>query len=105
MELIIKRLLTAIVALPLLILLILKGGFFLFACFTMLLSFLGLAEFFRMALPERQLEVSAASLLEAPLPPEPTSPDQPHFLSAITTVVLFSALLFLFRFSDIRYTD
>lgn len=102
MELIIKRLLTAIVALPLLILLIFKGSFFLFACFTMLLSFLGLAEFFRMALPERQLEGSAATLLGAPLPLVLISPDPRHFLFAITTVVLFSALLFLFRFRDIR---
>ncbi len=49
-------------ALPLLILFILKGSLFLFTIFTAVLSLLGLAEFYRMAMPERRLlGVSAAT--------------------------------------------
>lgn len=96
--------LTAGIALPLLILLILKGSFFLFSCFTMLLSFLGLTEFFRMALPERKLEGTAASLLGALLPIALISPDPLRLPFALTAFVLFSALLFLFTLKDIRVT-
>jgi len=95
-------LLTAIVALPLLILLILKGSFFLFSCFILLLSGLGLTEFFRMALPERKLEGHAASLLGILLPLALISTDPRHFLCAVAAIVLLSALLFLFRLRDIR---
>jgi phosphatidate cytidylyltransferase len=97
-------LLTAAVALPLLILLILKGSFFLFSCFILLLSFLGLTEFFRMALPERKLEGTAAALIGALLPLALISHDPLRLLFAVTTVVLLSALLFLFRLKDIRST-
>lgn len=96
--------LTAAVTLPLLILLIFKGSFFLFSCFILLLSYLGLTEFFRMALPERKLEGWSASLLGALLPLGLISPDPRHVLFSGTTVVLFSALLFLFRLRDIRRT-
>jgi phosphatidate cytidylyltransferase len=95
-------LLTAIVALPVLILLILKGSFFLFSCFILLLCFLGLAEFFRMALPERKLEGTAASLFGALLPLALFPPDQMRLLAAVTAMVLLSAVLFLFKPGDIR---
>lgn len=94
--------LTAAVALPLLILLILKGSLFLFSCFILLLSFLGLTEFFRMALPERKLEGTAAALIGALLPLPLISLDPLRILSAVTAVVLLSALLFLFRLKEIR---
>ncbi len=94
--------LTAAVALPLLILLILKGSFFLFSCFVLLLSFLGLAEFFRMALPERKLEGTAASLVGALLPLAFICHDPLRFLFAVTAFVLLTALLFLFRFREIK---
>ena len=70
----------------------------------MLLSFLGLTEFFRMALPERKLEGSAAALLGALLPVALVSPDPRRLLFAVTVFVLFSALLFLFRLGEIRRT-
>jgi phosphatidate cytidylyltransferase len=55
-------LLTAIVALPLLILLIIKGSAFLFSCFIALVSMIGLTEFYRMALPERRIAGTLAAV-------------------------------------------
>jgi phosphatidate cytidylyltransferase len=95
-------LLTAAVALPLLILLILKGSMFLFSCFIMLLSILGLTEYFRMALPERRLKGAAASLVGALLPLALISFDPLQILSAVTACVLLSALLFLFKLKDVK---
>ena len=45
-----KRWITAIIALPLLILLISKGGAFLFAAFICLVSIISMAEYFRIVL-------------------------------------------------------
>ena len=103
-------------ALPLLILLILKGSPFLFACFVLLLTFLGLSEFYGMALPGRKLEGMLASLLGALLPlamigMDPlrlpgsltlTGMDPHRFPAFLTLLVLLFALHFLFRFQDIR---
>lgn len=96
--------LTAVVALPILIFLILKGSFFLFSCFILLLCFLGLTEFFRMALPARKLEGTAASLFGAFLPLALFPSDQMRLLSAVTVIVILSALLFLFKINDIKKT-
>lgn len=93
---------TAAIALPLLILLIIRGSFFLFACFILLTTFLGLTEFYRMALPERRLEGTAASLAGALLPLAFFSHDKLRLLFVITLVVLLSSLLFLFRIRDVR---
>jgi phosphatidate cytidylyltransferase len=90
------------VALPLLILLILKGSYFLFACFILVLSLLGLAEFYRMALPERKLEGSVASLAGVALPLALVFPGYLPFMGAVTSCVILAALLFLFRFTDIK---
>jgi phosphatidate cytidylyltransferase len=95
-------LLTALVALPLLILLILKGSYFLFTCFILVLSLIGLAEFYRMALPERKLEGAVASLAGAALPIALVLPGYLPLLGAVTACVILSALLFLFRFTDIK---
>lgn len=64
-ELTIKRLLTGAVALPLLILFILKASIVVFACFVSLVALLGLNEFYRMALPGRAAIGGAAALLGA----------------------------------------
>jgi phosphatidate cytidylyltransferase len=93
---------TAAVALPLLILLILKGGVVLFTCFVLLLSGLGLAEFYRMAFPEWKREGLAASMTGALLPLAFLRPDRVPFLCALTVLVILSCLLFLFRIRDIR---
>ncbi|HEY6873736.1 MAG TPA: phosphatidate cytidylyltransferase [Geobacteraceae bacterium] len=93
---------TAAVALPLLILLILKGGVFLFTGFVLLLSFLGLTEFYRMALPEGKREGLAASLAGALLPLAFLYSDKVPFQFALTLLVLLSCLHFLFTIRDIR---
>ena len=87
---------------PLLILFILKGTPFLFACFVMFMTFLGLTEFYRMALPDRKLEGWAASVAGALLPLALFSPDRQMLLFAVTLFVLCSTLLLLFRISEIR---
>jgi phosphatidate cytidylyltransferase len=89
------------VALPLLILLILKGSYFLFACFVLILSLLGLAEFYRMALPERKLEGTIASLAGVSLPLALVFPGFLPFMGVVTACVMLSALIFLFRFKEI----
>ena len=99
-----KRVLTAAVALPLLILLILKGSFFLFSCFIFLLCFLGLLEYYRMALPARRLEGLAAALAGALLPLAFLYHEPLRLLFVMTLLVLSSGLLFLFRTGDIRQT-
>lgn len=96
--------LTAAVALPILILLILKGSIFLFTCFILLLCFLGLAEFFRMAIPERKLEGTVASLVGAFLPLAMFPPAGSRLLPALTALIIASALLFLFKLNDIKKT-
>jgi len=93
---------TAAVGLPLLILLILKGSYFLFTCFILLLSLLGLAEFYRMALPHRRLEGIAASLAGTLSILALLCHDQLQFLFVIILMVILSCLLFLFRIRDIR---
>jgi phosphatidate cytidylyltransferase len=101
----IKRLLTAAVALPILILLLVKGSFFLFTCVILLCSFLGLSEFYRMALPDRRIEGVAASLTGAFLPLAFLAHDSVKLLGAVTAIMLLSALLFLFSIRDIRQSS
>lgn len=110
----IKRLITGAVALPLLILLILKGSYPLFAAFVVLLSALGLGEFYRMALPHRRIEGGAASLGGALIPVVLSAADlpgdfqttahSPHLVTVllITFLFLVFAIRFLFSIQDIR---
>lgn len=92
---------TAVVALPLLILLIVKGGEFPFACFIALVSVAGLTEFYRMALPGRKLESCAASIIGGFLTLLPSLAPV-HLLPFLTLIILLSAITLLFRFVDIR---
>lgn len=94
--------LTAAIALPLLILLLLKGSFFLFAGFLLLLSLLGLFEFYRMALPERRGVGLAASFGGALLLLAFLSPDSFALLPALTMAVISFGLVFLFTFRNIK---
>ncbi len=99
----IKRVLTAIVALPLLILLIQKGSPFQFACLVLLLSFLGLTEFYRMALPQRRLEGGVVAVVGGLFPLLTLGGGcADRLLVGLTTIVLAVALTFLFRLGDIR---
>lgn len=94
--------LTAAIALPLLILLLLKGSFFLFVGFLLLLTLLGLLEYYRMALPERRGMGFAASIAGALLLLAFLCPDITIFLPAFTMAVICFGLFFLFTFRDIK---
>ena len=98
----IKRLATAIVALPLLILFFLKGSPFLFTLFTCLLALLGLSEFCRMALPARRLEGVVVTLGGSLLPLVLAGGSPLAGLLLITGIVLLLALLLLFRFQEVK---
>ncbi len=89
-------------ALPLLILLVLKGSLLLFIGFVVVLSLLGLAEFYRMALPERKVAGFAATLGGALLPLTMLFPERAGLLPALTLLIILFALLFLFSIRDIR---
>jgi len=111
-ELTIKRLLTGAVALPLLILFILKASTFSFACFVSFVAFLGLGEFYRMALPGRAAAGSGAALSGALAlflfaHPEPLQSFVPlsgghGVLLVFTILFLVVAIYFLFSIRDIR---
>ena len=83
------------------ILLILKGSFFLFASFVVLLSFLGLLEYFAMALPHRKLVGSAAALVGAVIPIAMLVRDPFALLFVLTVLSLLFALVFLFKPQEI----
>ncbi len=87
---------------PLLILLILKGSYFLFACFVFLLSLLGLTEYYRMALPERRGVGLFASFAGAMLTLSFLSPENTTLLPVLAMLVISFCLLFLFIFRDIK---
>jgi phosphatidate cytidylyltransferase len=90
--------------LPPLILLILKGTIFLFACLILLLSLLGLAEFYQMALPARRWTGLLASFAGALLPLAILSSNRIALLPALTLLMVAFGLIFLFSFGDIRAT-
>ncbi|SNB46391.1 phosphatidate cytidylyltransferase [Geobacter sp. DSM 9736] len=90
-------------ALPLLILFILKAGPFPFACLISLFSFLGLREFYAMAIPARWGEGMAAAVTGGLLPLALLTSDPYRlFISGLTVLVLMSGLLFLFRFREMK---
>lgn len=90
-------------ALPLLILLVLKGGVVPLICLVLLVSFIGLTEFYGMALPDRRLDGYLAAVVGAPLPLALLPGSDPVlFPACLTLLLLLFALHFLFRFRDIR---
>lgn len=93
--------LTAAVALPLLIALIVKGGIALFAAFITVVAFIGLSEFYRMVLPGRNVEAAAVALLGASLTVTPLYADA-LLLPGLTLLLIVAALSLLFRFRDIH---
>lgn len=97
----IKRLLTAIIVLPLLIVFILKANPVVFACFIALLSCTGLFEFYSMALPERKGESVLAIVTGGLLPLTLLADGGFHlFVAGLTLLFLLFALVFLFRVRD-----
>nr|WP_284694781.1 phosphatidate cytidylyltransferase [Geomonas sp. Red32] len=97
----IKRLATAAVLLPLVIIFILKAGVVQFAVLVFLLSLLGLDEFYRMALPQRRAEGRLAAVAGALSVFSLFAPDRIVPLMALTVLVLGFCLIELFRFREI----
>jgi phosphatidate cytidylyltransferase len=95
-------LITAGILLPLIILIVLKGGTLLLACLLALLSALGIIEFYRMALPERGLERVLAALSGAALIFIPFAGNDRFIFSAIGLIFVIFSLLFLFRIRTIE---
>ncbi len=82
---------------PIVILTVLKGGTFLFACLLALLSAIGITEFYRMALPERKLELWLAALAGSALVFVPFAGNDKLILTGIGLLFVVFSLLFLFR--------
>jgi phosphatidate cytidylyltransferase len=87
--------------LPIVILIVLKGGTLLFACLLALISAIGIAEFYRMALPERKLELRLAALAGSALIFIPLAGNDKLILSGIGLLFVGFSLLFLFRVRSI----
>ncbi len=92
---------TGLVALPILILFILKAGGSAFFCFVLAMTVLGLLEFYRMALPERRVEGYLATAVGAASMPVVVYGLVPLHLAA-TLVVILIGLLSLLKIRDIR---
>ena len=94
---------TALILLPVVILTILKGGPLVFACLLSVFTFIGMREYYRMALPERTLEAWLAAICASALIFIPLLGGERLVLAAITALFLAFALLFLFRIQDITH--
>ncbi len=99
-----QRILTALIALPLLILCVLYASPVLFGGVICVICALGLHEFYRMGLPtsrrlEASLSVATGVLLCAGLI---FAVDSPLALAGPVFSVIFLALLYLFRFQDMQ---
>lgn len=97
----IKRLITALILLPIVILIILKGGAFAFACLLAVLSFVGLLEFYAMALPGRRLEAWLAATCGSLLLLVPFASDNRLLPTGLAGLFLLFALHFLFHIREI----
>jgi phosphatidate cytidylyltransferase len=90
-----------LIALPILLVFVLKSSFFSFFCLILGLTAAGLLEFYRMALPLRRYAGFIASFAGALLLPTVVFKCLPFPLS-LTLLFLFIALLSLFKISDIK---
>lgn len=88
--------------LAIVILIVTRGDTFLLACLLALLSAIGIAEFYRMALPERKLELWLASLAGAALIFTPFAGEDKLIIAGIALLFVGFALLFLFRIRSIE---
>ncbi len=87
--------------LPIVAITILKGGTLFFACLLALISAIGIAEFYRMALPERKLERWLASLAGSALLFIPLAGNDKLIFFYICLLFIVFSLLFLFRVRNI----
>lgn len=86
--------------LPLLILIVIKGGLSAFTAMAAVFSFLGLEEFYRMTMPSRRLERYLAATAGAFLPLLMATGDFRLGLGYLTGLVLISAIILLFRLEE-----
>ncbi len=93
---------SAFILLPIIILIVLKGGTLTLACLLALLSAIGIAEFYRMALPERKLELRLAALSGSALIFIPFASDNKLLIPGIGLLFIGFSLLFLFRIRTIN---
>src|SRR6185369_12142899 len=80
---------------------ILKGGPLLFACLVGIFAFIGMHEFYGMALPGRGIESWLAAVLSAVIIFIPFLGKEHLATGAMALLFLAFALLFLFRIKDI----
>lgn len=78
------------------------GTPFAFSCFIIVVSFLGLTEFYQMVLPDRRMEGLAAAVAGALTLISFLAADPMAIPCALAAFVLCFALVLLFRFRDIR---
>jgi len=90
-----------LIALPILLVFVLKTGFFPFFCLILGLTAAGLLEFNRMALPQRKCVGFVAAFAGSLLVPAVVF-DCPPFSLCLTLLFLFIALLSLLKIRDIK---
>lgn len=88
--------------LPIIILIVLKGGALLLACMLALFSAIGISEFYRMALPERKVELWLAALAGSALIFLPFAGNDRIVISAIGLLFVGFSFIFLFRVNSIE---
>ncbi|MFW9604382.1 MAG: phosphatidate cytidylyltransferase [Trichlorobacter sp.] len=96
-----QRLITALVLLPLLLWVILAGTPWMFALLLVLLTGIGLYEFYQMAFKENAAQFLPFCLVGALVPLLPLVAAPPLMVLALTLLFLAGALHLLFRFRDI----
>lgn len=88
--------------LPVVILIILKGGILALALLLAAISFIAIGEFYNMALPKRKLERWMASFLGTSLIFIPFANNDKLIISAIALLFIAFTLFFLFRITSIE---
>lgn len=88
--------------LPIIILIVLKGGPILLACLLALISAIGISEFYTMALPARKLELRFAAVTGSALVFIPFAANDRFILSGIGILFITFSLLFLYRIRTIE---
>ena len=87
---------------PIVILIVLKGGPILLASLLALSSAIGISEFYRMALPDRKPELFLAALAGSALIFVPFSGNDKLIISAIGLLFVLFSFVFLFRIRSIE---
>ena len=87
---------------PIVILIVLKGGPILLACLLALSSAIAISEFYRMALPDRKTELFLAALAGSALIFAPFAGNDKLIITAIGLLFVLFSFIFLFRIRTIE---